>query len=245
MRWTIVSTLSLGWASAIAAQTFTGRVIDRTDSLVVSSALIRIDGSRATRSDGRGEFRILGLAPGRHEVSIRMLGYAAMADSVDFPDGQTVTRDIYLTRVPRLLSQMVVKGRSVRVPTGFEDVYRRAASSAGSFLTREQIDSINPRDVIGILHEVPFVHVNPNPEAPIRVETSRCRNMLPGQNVSGQLVALYFNGAPMSDTMSLNEILSHLAPSSIQAIEVYNGSTTVPPIFQPACGAIAIWTRKG
>jgi len=101
------------------------------------------------------------------------------------------------------------------------------------------------RDVTGLLHEVPFVHVNPNEEAPIRVETSRCRNMMPGQNVSGQLVAIYFNGVPLTDATSLNEILGHLPPSSIQAIEVYNGATTVPPIFQPACGAIAIWTRKG
>jgi hypothetical protein len=68
--------------------------------------------------------------------------------------------------------------------------------------------------------------------------------MLPGSGASGQSVAVFFNGIPVTDTMTLNEVLQHLAPSSIQAVEAYNGSTTVPPVFQPACAAIAIWTRK-
>lgn len=245
MRWRAIALLVPLSGNAAFAQVIAGRVLDRTDSLVVSGAQIHLDGRGRIRSDGHGQFRLAEISPGRHEISIRMLGYTAFADSVDLAEGRTMTADIFLTRVPRLLSQMVVKGRSLRVPTGFEDVYRRAASSTGSFLTREQIDSLNPRDVAGLLHEVPFVHVNPNTEAPIRVETSRCRNMLPGQNVSGQLVAIYFNGVPMTDATSLNEVLSHLAPSSIQAVEVYNGPTSVPQIFQPACGAIAIWTRKG
>jgi hypothetical protein len=42
---------------------------------------------------------------------------------------------------------------------------------------------------------------------------------------------------------SVNEVLDHMAPSSIQAVEMYNGPTSVPPNFQPACAVVAIWTR--
>ena len=230
-------------ATSTEAQTFTGRVVDATDSLIVSGAQIRVDGARSARSDGFGAFKISGIAPGRHAVEVRMLGYSLYSDSLDFAEGLTITRDLYLTRVPRLLQQMVVKGRSMRVPRGFESVYQRGASGAGAFLTREQIDSLNPRDVVGLLHEVPFIHINANEAAPDRLTTTRCRGMLPGTSVSGQMIAVYFNGVPITDSTSLEEILKHLSPSSIQAVEVYNGSTTVPPIFQPACGAVAIWTR--
>ena len=244
MRLSLV-TLLLVVGSAAHAQIFTGRVIDRTDSATVSGAQVSVGGAGSIRTNTMGQFRIGDVSVGRHEISVRMLGYAAYVDTIEVLGSEGVTRDLYLTRVPRLLSQMVVKGRSMRVPTGFEDIYRRGANGAGVFLTREQIDSINPTDVIALLHEVPFVHVNPNEDAPNRLETSRCRQLVPGSNVSGGLVAVYFNGVPMTDGTSLNEILSHLAPSSIQAVEVYNGRTTVPPIYQPACAAVAIWTRKG
>ena len=243
MRLASVVLLPSLFAGVARSQSIIGRVLDGTDSLVVAGAQVRVDGGHATRTDGHGEFRFSGIAPGRHEMSLRMLGYAEYSGSVDFRRGETITRDFYLARIPRLLSQMVIRGRSMRVPAGFESIYRRGASGAGTFLTREQIDSINPTDVIGLLHWVPFVHVNANPAAPIRIETSRCRPLADGITLKGQMIATYFNGTLVSDTMALNDILSQIPPSWIQAIEVYNGSTTVPPIFQPACGAIAIWTR--
>ena len=55
---------------------------------------------------------------------------------------------------------------------------------------------------------------------------------------------MIFNGAPVTQRAWLNDVLTNIAPSMIQAIEIYNGSITVPPRFQPACGVIAIWTRK-
>jgi hypothetical protein len=228
-----------------ATATFKGRIRDGSDSGVVSYAQIQVSGARSLRSNNSGEFTISKIPAGSQEVSVRMLGYAQFTDRLNFVADETVTRDIYLTRVPRLLSQMVVKGRSMRVPSGFEDVYQRGANGAGSFLTREQIDSLNPRDVIGLLHEVPFVHINANSQASNRLTTSRCRGMIPGSPVSGTSVTVYFNGVPVTNTIWLNDLLEHTAPSMIQAVEVYNGSTTVPPVFQPACAAIAIWTRKG
>ena len=224
------------------AQTVSGRVLDATDSLAVGGVQIRFDG-HSMRSDGLGRYTIR-TEPGVHAVNVRMLGYAAIDDSVEVRASETVTRDFYLTRIPRLLSTMVVRGRSLRVPSGFEDVYRRGALTGGVLVTREQIDSLNPRDVAGILHEVPFVHVNPREGAPNLLSTSRCRQMLSGSSSSGRMVQLFLNGASVSNTTAVEEILRHLAPSTIQAVEVYNGPTSVPPMYQPACAVIAIWTRR-
>lgn len=230
-------------SGALGAQKVTGRVFDATDSLTVSGAQVRVGGERLMRTDGRGYYTVQ-LAPGHYEITVRMLGYGVHFDSVLVSD-ETVTRDFYLVRVPRLLSTMVVHGRSVRVPSGFEDVYTRGATGAGVLVTREQIDSMNPRDVVGLLHQVPFVHVNAHAGASNALSTSRCRQMLTGSVASGRMVRVFLNGTAISNPTAVDEILRHLAPSSIQAVEVYNGASTIPFIYQPACGVVAIWTRKG
>lgn len=231
--------------SAASAQAFDGRVIDATDSAVVSGAEVAVSGARRTRSDGVGAFRVSNLAVGRHGISVRMLGYALFTDSIDVGDGAVVARDVYLTRVPRLLSQMVVKGRSLRVLAGFEDVYRRAQMSNGILVTREQIDSLNPKDVTALLNSTGPFRATPNRDAPDRLRSARCQAMIPGSNAGGRPVTLYLNGVPLGDTFAINEVLDHMAPSGIQAIEMYNGSTSVPMTYQPACAVVAVWTRRG
>jgi hypothetical protein len=236
----IIATLSSG----AGAQSVTGRVFDATDSLTVSGAQVRVGAERVIRTDGRGNYAV-NLATGRYELVVRMLGYGMYYDSVEVRGDESVARDFYLVRIPRLLSTMVVHGRSVRVPSGFEDVYQRGATGAGVLVTREQIDSINPRDVAGLLHQVPFVHVNAHAGASNALSTSRCRQMLGGSVASGRMVRVFLNGTAISNPTAVDEILRRMTPSSIQAVEVYNGVTTIPFIYQPACGVVATWTRKG
>jgi hypothetical protein len=219
--------------------TLEGRVLDATDSGAVSYAEVRLTGRRALRSDGHGRFKFVDVPPGEAELFVRSLGYAPLRIVDTLRSAATVARDIYLIRVPRMLTQMVVKGRSMRVPSGFETIYQRGGNGLGTFLTREQIDSMNPRDVAALLASVPFVHIDPWTD--FTLSTHRCGN-----------VGVWLNGMPASDTAWIRNILTDMAPSSIQAIEVYDGLTRVPPQFartpkqhRPACAVIAIWTRRG
>src|SRR5437660_875310 len=150
----------------------TGRILDSTDSLAVADAPVLLAGSREVRSNGRGAFTIAGVAPGGHQISVDHFGYKPFLDRVDVVAGVTVALDLYLTRDTTLISQMKVNGRSVRVPSGFEAVYERVADSQGLLITREHIDSTNPRDIAGLLHDVPDVRVNLNRNAPDRITTS-------------------------------------------------------------------------
>lgn len=221
-------------STTLQAQTasWKARIIDATDSLPISGVQVYLDGSRAIRSDGYGQFTIANVPAGRHEVTVRMLGYAAWGGSVDFVAGETLGRDIVLTRVPRLLSTMVVHGRSVRVPSGFESVYARGAKGDGVLITRERIDSLSPRDVTSLLSTETNAHVS-GYGGGYTVTTPRCR-----------IPMLFLNGMPIQDTVSRKEILQFLAPTNVQAIEFYDGTNRVPMEFQPACGAIVVWTRK-
>ena len=231
------------WPAAASAQSLTGRLIDATDSAAVSGAEVIVSGERRVRSNGQGVFRVADLKPGRHGVSVRMLGYRVHSDSIDVVGGGDLTLDVYLARVPQLLSQMVVKGRSLRVLAGFEDVYRRANLSNGVLVTREQIDSLNPKDVVALVNATGPFRASPNRDSNDRLRSSRCQSF-PG-SAGGPPVTLFLNGVPLNNTLAINEILDHMAPSGIQAVEMYNGASSVPATFQPACGVIAIWTRRG
>src|SRR5690348_3720898 len=155
MRLTLLAEMCCALACALVAQaqrdssaTLVGRVLDATDSGGVANAGIHIGGTDlVARSDGRGRFRLSGVPAGRREIEVRFFRYSPMKDTVTFVAGDSLRLDINLKRLPHLLSEMVVHGRAYRVPRGFEAVYDRGARGWGTFITREQIDSVGPKDV--------------------------------------------------------------------------------------------------
>lgn len=233
--------------------TLLGRVVDEVDSGAVAFATISVAGADLlTRADGWGYFRISGIKPGPHELVIRALGYAKLTQSVDLVPGTTPRRPYSMTRVPHLLEQMVVEGRSMRVPRGFEDVYRRGGTGFGVFITREQIDSMNPLDIKAMLAPIPGVYVNDR-----GVYFQRCPGTWPPQLwIDGQRVTRFkrqdqpdFHSftPPPADPYFLNELLTGIGPQEVQAIEVYRSNSETPAEFLDGsgCGVLAIWTKRG
>lgn len=233
--------------------TLLGRVVDEVDSGAVANATINVLGTRLiARSDGLGYFRIDGVRPGTRELIIRALGYARLTQSEDFAAGDRVHRDYVMTRAPHLLSEMVVHGRAMRVPHGFEEIYRRGARGWGTFITREQIDSLNPLDIKTMLATVPGVFTNDR-----GVYFQRCPAFwTPQLWIDGQRVTR-FRKTLVSDPRDpesrdtdpyfLNEYLTGMLPADVQAIEVYASNAATPAEFLDGsgCGVIAIWTRHG
>src|ERR1051326_3118812 len=126
--------------------TLVGRIVDVIDSAGISGANVRIIGTDLTaRTDGRGRFRISGSPVGRRQIEVRAFRYLPDTQSVLLTGRDSVYVDIYMRRVPQLLSEMVVLGRAMRVPNGFESIYARGARGWGTFITAEQIDSIGPK----------------------------------------------------------------------------------------------------
>lgn len=210
-----------------------GYVRDAVDSGAVAYAEIRV-GLLSARADGLGHYRIGGITPGDYEVTYRMLGYNAASLRVALDPGLKLNSDVYLVRVPRLLSAMEVKGKNLRVPSGFENIYRRAARGQGYFITREQIDSTNPKDILEVIHSLPTVREGYNRVGTVvRIESQRCEEY-----------AVFLNGTQMNaHPYALEELLYKTPPQWIQAIEVYDSRARMPVEFQPNCGAVALWTR--
>lgn len=218
-----------------------GRIVDGLDRAGISGALVSIPAlGLVVRADGLGRYRLADIPAGNHELDVRAIGYDSL--KIALIVRADTSFDVQMTRVPTLLSQMNVVGRSLRVPHGFEDIYRRAGRGAGKLITREQIDSINPMDLKTMLAPLPGLYVNHT-----SVYFMRCG---PGEMghvwVDGQRVTKFRTG-PRSDPLDINLHLVGLRPTEVQAIEVYTSQLQVPGEFLDGrpCGVVAIWTRRG
>jgi hypothetical protein len=233
--WLVAFPMFAGAQSRDSLIVLQGYVRDAVDSGAVAYAEVRVDnGSQYTRADGYGRYRLAGITPGEHAITYRLLGYAAIQLRETFVPGATVTRDLYLARMPRLLTAMDVKGRNLRVPAGFETVYRRAARGQGYFVTREQIDSLNPRDIVGVLNHFTSARTGYTGRGKFnRIESQRCEEF-----------AIFLNGTPITGNHdAVEDLLTSTPPGWVQAVEVYDSRARIPVELQPACGVVAIWTR--
>jgi hypothetical protein len=110
--------------------------------------------------------------------------------------------------------------------------------SAGSFITREEIDKANTSSLGQLLASVPGVSASGarHGQAGITRVRMRGRNCWP---------LVWIDGTPMP----AGEVdLDSFVPSSIQGIELYLGSTTAPMRYiynrdVSSCGTILIWSR--
>ena len=97
-------------ATAQIMGTVTGRVTDASSGAPIADAQVRVIGTTTgvmTRMDG--SYR-LALAPGRHELRVSRIGYAAARDSVVLDAAVTVTKDFRLEQTGLALDQIVVTG---------------------------------------------------------------------------------------------------------------------------------------
>lgn len=215
--------------------TLLGRIIDQTDTAAVAHATVNVLGTNLVGyTDGWGYFRISGIVPGDREIVVRALGYAKLTESQTFANGEQLKRDFSMMRLPHTLTQMVILGHSMRVPHGMEAIYRRGMRGWGKFITREQIDSINPVDLKMMLGMLPGVFENDH-----GVTFPTCGN--PHIWVDGQDMTRF------EGSYAQAEFLSYLIPSEVQAVEVYTRPLTVPAEFLGGnpCGVVAIWLKRG
>jgi hypothetical protein len=216
-----------------------GRVTQAGDTTIgVGGADIEILGTALRRSaNGEGRFRFADIEPGSYALRVRSIGYQTTSLSVLLVQGRTTQVNVELRRFPNALTEVRIEGRIVKVPARFEGVYARAAKGEGKFFTREDIDRLNPYDVLSLLSLVPTVYTN---DGGVRFE--RCR---PG--VQAEKVQVYIDGTRMTAlaSTSVSEALRLVHPRDIQAMEVYTGVARLPAEFvNDACAVIAIWTKS-
>jgi hypothetical protein len=213
-----------------------GRVSQAGDTTVsVGGAEVEIVGTGIHRyANGEGRFVVADILPGSYELRVRRIGYESASLRVVLAEGHSSQQNIELRRHPNALAEVRIKGRMMKVPARFEEVYARAAKGEGTFFFREDIDKLNSYDVRSLLNLVPTVQVNDR-----SITFERCKG-------PGSKVQVYIDGTRVTALYaSTIDALLLVHVKNIEVMEVYTGVARIPAEFlNDACAVIAIWTKS-
>jgi hypothetical protein len=236
------SLVGLAAAAQLSAQntgTLAGRVVT-ADGSPIPHAQIAVQGtSLATVASVDGGFRLLGVPSWSQTLNVRMIGYKPRAMAFEVLAGDTVNLRVVLNAIPLPLDAVEVRSYAAVTPgmRGFEE--RRARGGPGVFLTRDDIERMQPRVLTDVFRRVPGLQVRP-------VRGGLWNNLLVQARGSECPIRFYMNGSafPLPPDQPINDFV---APEDVVAMEVYSGSSEIPAqfSFNTRCGVIMLWTRYG
>jgi hypothetical protein len=244
-----------GRAVARGRAVLTGVLRDSTGR-PLPSGMVRVVASELEEPVGaNGRFRLADLPAGEHVVEAYAVGYAPTRLRLRLREGGTLDTAIVLDQATVLAT---VRTTGVRDLTGFEE--RRRRSAGGRFITRADIERQNIRRTTDVLLTVPGMVMRP-----IGQDVAGSGAFARGQSLGGMVpggeyvmqfrrtmknqyvcpIQFYLDGAPYEVTPS--QLDNDIAAQMIEAVEVYDGSSKIPPQFagyKAGCGVVVLWTRN-
>jgi len=216
-----------------------GQVVD-TLGYPVPDVEVLIMGTEFQTTTGRdGRFAMDGLPLGLQIARARKVGYKVQYFTIRLAGGQQWEGKIGIRRLPQFLGEILVVGKYGKPPeyagtSKYDEFYRRRSKRVGKFLTRTEIDKLASGRIADLLRGIPGVRSSfVAPGQPEDVSFLNC----PSFNVS-----VWIDGQKM--TGAVGEVLPLITPSDVEAIEVYQRQSLIPPEYRDnSCGAIVMWTR--
>jgi hypothetical protein len=202
----------------------------------VSGAQVTVEGSPTrTVTDASGMFRLSKLAAGEFSVHVRRLGYRPTSIRARIESGTNTQVEVALSPIAARLPVVEVKGKGQVYDSRLAGFNARKERQAGHFVTRERLDAFSSARFVDVLREIPGVKIRTlrGGVTTVRLRGARCSPLV------------FMDGfAATAGVMDLDMI--DLA--SVEGIEVYSGSATVPAEFSSvrgleSCGVIAVWSR--
>jgi len=238
-------------AHAAEAQTLRGTVLDAETGSPVTLAYVGLlqEGRElvvAALADNQGGFALRAPAAGSYLLYVARTGYETLMEGVfDLGEDGELELRVGLKPSPVPLEEVVVATDRLRSPLEANGFYERAVSGRGDFLIREDIERLAVDKVTDAFREIPSVavlrqrpligpDVMQSPEIVIRRAGGQCS---PTLYVDRAVVQFGVNRPVRPD--------DYVAPSEVEAIEVYSRRSEVPVEFDAVgdCGVVVIWTR--
>ncbi len=202
-----------------------GRVVDAITGDPIEHVRVEvIETGHATSSDGRGEFYLRGLEPGRHRVRLSRLGYLAAVRPVEVRNGATTRLEVRLGADPFVLEEL--RSQAARETEADPGVFR---------LSRAEIQASGARTAAELLEgHAGLVIDQRGPGGTARVSI---------RGSAADQVLVLLDGAPLNDPLTGAVDLASLPVSQIESITVLKGSRSAR--FGPGAeaGAILIQSR--
>lgn len=211
-----------------------GTVVDHESGEVLRSAAVSLGpglgglAGRGTRvTDGDGRFVFAGVPTGAYRLSVTLLGYHAMADTLQVPAEGDLNLVLRLSVRPIPLEPL-----RVELEPHFSGYQNREQAGSGAFLiTREEIDRRHPVNVTSLLSSVPGARV-------LRRSRLNSEVLLRGDCVPTIVV----DGVTMPTVESIDRMVS---PAVVETVEVYHGAELPVQYGMNTCGGVVITTRRG
>lgn len=223
----------------------------------VMGAVVELVGSsRATSTGADGSFRLTGLGAGTVFLTVRSLGFEPLEVEVDLLRGEHFVIGpgiLVMSPIAVPLPGLAVRGERLRWAPVLErsGFYGRMERELGVFADREQLDAWSPQVLSDAFRHMPGVRVRPNPrygQRPNRLaarDTRRHLVELTRNPIEGCPPLLFVDGVFIGNLEAI-DIDVQVNQAALAGVEVYRGSTEVPPRFRlrgSACGVIALWTQ--
>lgn len=227
--------------SNVPLGTIDGIVTD-TSLAPMRGAFVSILSSKIRVGTGpNGRFRITKVPPGQYLVIVKRAGYHSTSAVVEVPESDTLRLSYTLAPDVTTLAGMTVTAKPLTVRMAEFESRRRLGF--GEFMTQEQIDKKNTVFATELFRNFGSINVSPS-------HTTAMTEYFPLSKREGGTLSLgacpmqvYLDQIPLPSPFNLDLLPT---PKDIAGIEVYNGSSTIPPQFNGfnrGCGVILVWTK--
>lgn len=244
----IIGTATLARSAPLLAQTgsITGRVTVAGTARPVGSAQIIVVGTPVgTQTNEAGEYRIVAVPVGTHEVRAQRIGFAPASQTVTVAEGQTATVNIEVRDAPVSLEQVVV--------TATGEVRKKEVAHTVSTISGAEIEDapiVNTQQLITA--RSPGVTVLANSGQPGAGGTIRLRG---NNSVSqGNNPIIYVDGiriysgrtSTVPNARQTTYPLNDIAAEDIERVEIVKGAAATTLYGTEASGGvIQIFTKRG
>lgn len=210
-----------------------GRIFDERTNEVLLQVLVLLDSVRRDIPiSSQGRFVLTHLAPGKHRVEIRAIGYRPHVLDLLLAPGQVLERQFAMVFTGDRLPELSVESRNSKLLPRYGDFERRRANGIGAYITRDEIRARGYMSMGDALRTIKGVRVNCGVVECLIHMTRAAPGCYPTYYVDGRLARSFAESTPISD---------------VQGIEVYRGAAEMPGEFAgdgAMCGVISIWTRS-
>jgi hypothetical protein len=208
-------------------------VVDAASDRPLGGAQVMVEGTGFRGvTDRDGFLRVEGVPTGARALEVRYLGYGTMRETIAINAGRLTRVLVQLEVSPIPLAEVRVEPRPSRLQlAGFHD---RRRVGQGIFLTRTEIDELDPNTMSDLLRRVPGIQLTAvgggSSEPVARMRNASCP------------IQFVVDGAQLLPTFNIDQVRLR----DVEGVEIYRGTATVPVGFSRGnahCGLIVIWTR--